>query len=231
MSNSDSLDAFQLKLVAISAMLMDHVGAVFFPHILVFRMVGRLAAPIFAFFIAEGYLKTRSVKRYGVRLLFFALISMIPYSLVFENSPFNILFDLFLGLMVIHFSQKLNKEYQKWGLVIAAACIAILLQTDGRMGISTLVYLFYRFREDRPSLIKGMAILYLVIPMVYTLYDLAAGSGFLSNHLLIWLMPLSLLAILLIFQYNGERGKSLKYWFYTFYPGHLILIYALTYLL
>ncbi len=231
MNNSASLDAFQLKLVAISAMLMDHVGAVFFPHILVFRMVGRLAAPIFAFFIAEGYLKTRSVKRYGGRLLFFALISMIPYSLVFENSPFNILFDLFLGLMVIHYSQKLNKEYQKWGLVIAAACIAILLQTDGRMGISTLVYLFYRFREDRPSLIKGMAILYLGVPMVYTLYDLAAEPGFLSNHLLTWLMPLSLLALLLIFQYNGERGKSLKYWFYTFYPGHLILIYALTYLL
>lgn len=231
MNNSASLDAFQLKLIAISAMLIDHVGAVFFPHILAFRMVGRLAAPIFAFFIAEGYLKTRSVKKYGVRLMFFALISMLPYSLVFENSPFNILFDLFLGLMVIYYSQKLGKEYQKWGLVIAAACIAILLQTDGRMGISTLVYLFYRFREDRSSLIKGMAILYLGIPMVYTLYDLAAGQGFLSNHLLIWLMPLSLLALLLIFQYNGERGKSLKFWFYTFYPGHLVLIYTLTYLL
>ena len=231
MNNAATLNAFQLKMIAILAMLTDHVGAVFFPHILAFRIIGRLTVPIMAFFIAEGFLKTRSVKKYGLRLLAFALISMPPYYLVFGDSPFNILFDLLLGLMVLHFSQGLNKEYQKWGVVVAAACIALLLQTDGRLGVSTQVYLFYRFRHDKRLLTSSMVILYLCVPIIQVLYGILTGQAFLISEVSLWLRPLSLLALILIFQYNGERGKSLKYWFYAFYPGHLILIYVLMRLL
>lgn len=226
-----SFNAFQLKMIAIIAMLMDHVGAIFFPHILAFRVIGRLSAPIMAFFIAEGYLKTHNVKKYMLRLFFFALICMTPYALVFAHSPFNILFDLLLGLMVIHFSMSFKEDYQKWGLVLLAACIAFLLQTDGMLGISTLVYLFYFYRQEKKSMLCAMSILYLGVPVMLMLYGIASGQIAMFSQRTFWLRSLSLLSLPFIFGYNGERGRSMKYFFYAFYPGHLILIYVLMKLL
>lgn len=224
-------NAFQLKMIAIIAMLVDHVGAVFFPHILVFRVIGRLTAPIMAFFIAEGYTKTHNVRKYELRLFIFAIISMLPYYLVFGHSPFNILFDLFLGLLVIAFSQRLDKDYQKWCIVLMAAIIAICLQTDGRFGISTLVYLFFYFRGDKKSMGWAAAIMYLGSTVVYALYAITTGEVSLLSQTAIWLRPLSLLALPFLFRYNGERGRSLKYFFYSFYPVHLIIICILMRLL
>ena len=68
-----------------------------------------------AFFIAEGYRRTGSVKKYMIRLGVFALLSMIPYYLVFRHSYFNVLFDLLFGLMAIFVSEKLDREWKKWG--------------------------------------------------------------------------------------------------------------------
>lgn len=221
-----TLNAFQLKMIAILAMVMDHVGLVFFPSFLPFRVVGRLTAPIMAFFIAEGYTKTRNIMRYMLRLFVFALISMLPYVYVFGQSPFNILFDLLLGLVVIHFSQSLHKEYQKWALVAVAAILAFILQSDGRLGISTLVYLFYRFREDRRKIILSMSLLYFGVLVASAITSIAVGQMAVLGQGSFWLRPLSLLSLLLLFRYHGERGPSLKYFFYAFYPLHLLIIYA-----
>ena len=218
-------------MTAVIAMLADHVGAVFFPDILILRMIGRLTAPIMAFFIAEGYTKTRNVFKYEMRLFTFAVISMLPYRLLFGHSPFNILFDLLLGLLTIDFSQRFDREYQKWGLVLLAAVAAFCLETDGRLGISTLVYLFYYFRNDRKSAARAMAILYLGSAAVYGLYSVAAGDFTPPVQAGIWLWPMSLMSLPLISCYNGERGRGLKYFFYGFYPAHLIFLYVVKSLL
>lgn len=75
--NKLSLDSFTLKIIAITAMVIDHVGLLFFPTIAIFRIIGRLTIPIMAYLITEGYKKTRSIKKYMFRLFIFALISMV----------------------------------------------------------------------------------------------------------------------------------------------------------
>ncbi|WP_291632823.1 TraX family protein [Clostridium sp.] len=110
-----------LKIIAILLMLIDHIGAALFPKVIVLRMIGRLSFPIFAYLIAIGYSKTNSFSKYLYRLMIFAVISQIPFSLAFsENisirnfsdfiiffvgSPYahlNIFFTLAIGLIAIH---------------------------------------------------------------------------------------------------------------------------------
>lgn len=96
-----------LKVVAMVTMLIDHIGYLFFPSMMIFRTIGRIAFPIFAYLIGVGYDHTSSLKKYILRLFIFALVTQIPYSffnrgLTFEPYNLNILFTLALGLVFIH---------------------------------------------------------------------------------------------------------------------------------
>ena len=79
------LDGTTLKIIAMISMVFDHVGDMFFPDVMWPRMIGRLAMPIFSFFIAEGFAHTRDKKKYLGRLGLFALISEIPFDLAFDG--------------------------------------------------------------------------------------------------------------------------------------------------
>lgn len=96
-----------LKVIAMFTMLIDHIGYLFFPNMMIFRTIGRIAFPIFAYLIGIGYDHTSSLKKYMLRLFIFALITQIPYSffnrnITFESYNLNILFTLLLGLVFIH---------------------------------------------------------------------------------------------------------------------------------
>lgn len=96
-----------LKVIAMTTMLIDHIGYLFFPSMMIFRTVGRIAFPIFAYLIGVGYNHTSSLKKYMLRIFLFALVTQIPYSffnrsLTFEPYNLNILFTLVLGLVFIH---------------------------------------------------------------------------------------------------------------------------------
>lgn len=96
-----------LKVIAMFTMLVDHIGYLFFPSMMIFRTIGRIAFPIFAYLIGIGYNHTSSLKKYMLRLFIFALVTQIPYSffnrsLTFEPFNLNILFTLLLGLVFIH---------------------------------------------------------------------------------------------------------------------------------
>lgn len=94
-----------LKWVALVIMTIDHVGAGFFPDMVVLRLVGRLAFPLFALLLVQGYFSTRDAKAYLFRLGVFAVISQLPYSLYFHSwtlSDLNVLVSLFFGLLVCY---------------------------------------------------------------------------------------------------------------------------------
>ena len=206
----------QLKMLAVITMLIDHVGAIFFPSVPLFRIIGRLSFPLFCFFISEGLLYTSSIKSYLMRLFFFSLISEVPYDLAFHGTVYypqsqNVFFTLFLGLAAIAILHTYLIARPAPAVLLAVACalLAEVLHTDyGWFGV-VLIIIFYCFKNYRT---RGV----LIFTVFNTGYSLLTG-------------PIKLYAALAgfpILAYNGKRGKwNWKYFFYAFYPVHLLILY------
>ncbi len=105
-----------LKAFGILVMTIDHIGFVFFPQITFLRVIGRLAFPIFAWYLSQGYIHTSNLKKYFLRLGIFALVSQAPYYLVFREWKLNIFFTLLIGLLAIHLFHR--KKYVFFVLLV-----------------------------------------------------------------------------------------------------------------
>lgn len=205
MGNSNKNDI--LKIIAIISMIIDHIGHVFFPKIIEFRIIGRIAFPIFAYQIAVGYIHTKNLRNYKLRLLFFALVSQVPYFLVFPKG-LNIFFNLLLAVIAIELYDK--KRY----LALGGLFIYIHLITKvtffgyGIYGI-LLSLIFYIFSKETMKISIG----FVLLTISYWLY----------NNIFVQLYAILALPIILI----DWKYKILlnKWWFYLFYPTHLLLIY------
>lgn len=229
MEQSRGLDGGALKGIAAALMLTDHVGAILLPEVLALRCVGRLAFPIFAFFIAEGYAHTRDFGRYFRRLAILAVVSEIPFNLengvVFDLTRQNVLFTFCLALLTLRGLEALGRErgFGRWagcGLVLAAGFAAgELLRTDyGGWGVVT-VALLYLCRDGR------FARLWLLLAMAAVN---GLGMGSLTMPVFGGEMPIQILAVAalpVIWLYNGQAGpKGLRRAFYVFYPAHLLVL-------
>lgn len=216
------MTASAIKLIAIIAMLIDHIGAVFFPQHMFLRAIGRIAFPIFAYFITEGFRYTRNRTKYFMRLSLFAFLSEIPFDLLFYGSILefthqNVFFTLALGLLAIwaidRFKDK-DSVLSLLGYVIAIglAVLAYLMKTDYAAYGVALIVLFYAFSSNKLT----MSVIYILIAAVYSL---VIEEFPLLLYQLFSLIPINL--------YNGKKGASsgfIKYGFYLFYPGHLLLL-------
>ena len=222
------LDGTTLKILAMLSMVLDHVGDMFFPGVTWLRMVGRLAMPIFSGGIAEGFAHTRDRKKYLCRMGIFALISEIPFDLAFDGkvgfAHQNIMLTFFLAIAALMLFDWIRGETEakqipvgKTALGVAAvaavAAVSLLLRADYTVFAVIAVFLFYVLRRCHPLLRSGVGVAFLALTRTVGYYC-ATGLSFL---------PLAL--------YNGKRGKGLKWLFYVFYPGHLLLLAALKALL
>ena len=229
MERSRGLDGGALKGIAAALMLTDHVGAILLPEVPVLRCVGRLAFPIFAFFIAEGYVHTRNFGRYFRRLAILAVVSEIPFNLengaVFDLTRQNVLFTFCLALLTLRGLEALGRErgFGRWagcGLVLAAGFAAgELLRTDyGGWGVVT-VALLYLCRDGK------YAKLWLLLAMAAVN---GLGMGSLTMPVFGGEMPIQIFAVAalpVIWLYNGQAGpKGLRRAFYVFYPAHLLVL-------
>lgn len=229
MERSRGLDGGTLKGIAAALMLTDHVGAILLPEVLALRCVGRLAFPIFAFFIAEGYAHTRNFGRYFRRLAILAVVSEIPFNLengaVFDLTRQNVLFTFCLALLTLRGLEALGRErgFGRWagcGLMLAAGFAAgELLRTDyGGWGVVT-VALLYLCRDGK------YAKLWLLLAMAAVN---GLGMGSLTMPVFGGEMPIQIFAVAalpVIWLYNGQAGpKGLRRAFYVFYPAHLLVL-------
>ena len=229
MERSRGLDGGTLKCIAAALMLTDHVGAILLPEVPVLRCVGRLAFPIFAFFIAEGYAHTRNFGRYFRRLAILAVVSEIPFNLengaVFDLTRQNVLFTFCLALLTLRGLEALGRErgFGRWagcGLVLAAGFAAgELLRTDyGGWGVVT-VALLQLCRDGK------YAKLWLLLAMAAVN---GLGMGSLTMPVFGGEMPIQIFAVAalpMIWLYNGQAGpKGLRRAFYVFYPAHLLVL-------
>ncbi len=219
--NKFGLTSFQLKLIAIITMTIDHVGLTLMggsEYYSICRIIGRIAFPIYCFLIAEGFVRTKDVKKYALRLLIFAFVSEIPFNLMLTGRLFtfeyqNVFFTLLLGLLLLCWYSFFNaKNHMVVALLGVPAFMAIahLLNTDYSWWGVMLIFLFYAFKDN-----KLMSALF-------------AGASMLLYGGTEKYAVLSLAPILL---YNGKKGRSMKYFFYVYYPLHILVLCALRYVL
>ncbi|MBR1866074.1 MAG: hypothetical protein IJ801_06170 [Lachnospiraceae bacterium] len=192
-------------------MLIDHIGYIFFPHILALRAIGRLAFPIFCFLIVEGFYHTRSHVNYLSRLCVFALISEIPFDLAFFHTiiylPYqNVFITLALGLASLFCLEEMNTHKLYVIPLVLIWGAAYLVHCDYGIGGVILIDMFYLARE--------MPFIRLVL-CTLTLYSF----GRFELYGVLSMIPITL--------YNGRRGPNAKMFFYWFYPLHLLALYAI----
>lgn len=224
-------------------MVVDHFGDVYFKHISLMNLIGRIAFPIFAFQISEGYLHTKNLKKYFLRLFLFALISQIPFSLFYslytDGLTLNIFFTLFIGLLAIFLYDKIThlsfqsiknekvKSFFRYLLgfliVFLLGVLAQIFHFDyGFFGIA-IIFLFYLFRNHK---------LIMVISFILACI-LKYGIDYLDTFNLLyigWYIGLTIFTILpivFICLYNKKQGPKVKYLLYLFYPVHLLILYFL----
>jgi hypothetical protein len=222
---------FILKALACILMLIDHIGAVFFPKILLLRVIGRLAFPIFSFLLVEGYVKTSNFTKYASRLILFAFISQYPFKLAFNIQSYNIFYTLLAGLMALYvldykfYEDKLKNTIMKVLVVFTISMFTEQIHTDyGYYGVLMIV-IFKLFREQRfAKLVTALIVLNIIYIIPISKY-LILPTGDINFR--VFLQSTSLLALLILYFYNGERGKKMKYLFYAFYPVHLMILYLI----
>lgn len=215
------MSAFVLKIIAIITMTFDHLGYALFHKISFSNYIGRIAFPIFAFQISEGYTHTKNLKKYYLKLFIFALISQVPFYffrlVCMHNTTFslNIFFTLFFGLACINIFDKCKKKILCYTSIVVICFIAQFLNFDyGALGI-LLILSFYIFRNNKILL----AISYILLTTIIYIN---------TKHFFLPLFISSLCALIFIFLYNKKQGKKSKYIFYIFYPAHLVILSILS---
>lgn len=230
----------ELKIMGLVFMLCDHIGYMLIQNSMLYgynpefwnmalatpeghrlyilsmvlRGIGRMAFPLFAFLLVEGFIHTKNLKAYMNRMLLLALISEVPFDLAVFHRPFeiyyqNICFTFWLGLCTMYFIRKWRKSRIKTALAILFfAGISYLIRSDYSVAGIILISVLYLLRKDPSARTVAGAIISAVESAGY--YCLSAAA----------FIPIAF--------YNGKRGNlPLKAFFYVFYPLHLMIFYLL----
>ncbi len=235
------LSATALKTIAIAAMLIDHVAWAFVPTAsplgIAMHFVGRITGPTMFFFVAEGYHRTRNVNRYTARLAVFALLSYLPF-FYFQHgalpsaqtyAPVGVLYTLFLGLVALRARHEAKTPLA--GTLLILACVLFSAIGDwGIIGvILILVFDAWRGSWKKQALAAGAVFLLFLLP------DLILGFLWaVPNATAIGVIQLGQFVPLLLLRfYGGQRGRAgpafSKWFFYLFYPLHLLALGVLQY--
>lgn len=207
-----------LKLIAIAAMLIDHIGLALCDNMRLMRIVGRIAFPIFAFMLVEGFYYTHNRRKYVLRLAMFALLSEIPFNMLVTGSVFdtrmlnqNVIFTMliaFVTMWALDWAKGVSGNYLRYVLCVfvitgAGMAAAELGRTDyGAVGVLTIVVMYLLHYNRAGQILFSCLVL--------------GSSGSLEIYCLLAAIPLLF--------YNGRKGLALKYVFYVFYPLHMLMI-------
>lgn len=233
-----SLTSYTLHLLAMALMLCDHMWATIVPGNQWMTAVGRLAFPIFAFLLAEGFVHTRSVKRYALRMFLFALLSEIPFNLMIAGGvifPFhqNVLWTFLISIGCMAALEKCEEIGAAWAripakllTVLAGTLAGFLLMVD-YFGFGVLMVLTFYFLRGRNwyHRLGQFAALFLIncVWMGGLQYSLVFGGW----EYEIPQQGLAVLALIPIWLYGGEQGHRSRYtgwFFYAFYPLHMLVL-------
>lgn len=214
------MSSFSLKIIAFACMLIDHIGLLFFPDLIFFRVVGRLSMPLFAFLISQGFLKSKNVGFYFLRLLIFALVTQPIYLFFIRNdlsivsNQLNILFSFFWAILLLFCF-----VFSRWGwFLILSGFVSLLCALRfleyGAYGILTVFFFYYFSRNGGRINFKFVSI-----------FALLQLIGFFELNSLI--QPVSFLSLFFVDLYNGKLGLKDRRVFYWLYPLHFLILLLL----
>ena len=230
------LDRTKLKIIAIIAMVCDHIawGFVEFmsPMGQVMHIIGRFTLPIMCYFVAEGFRHTASKKRYIMRMAFFSVVSMLPFYLFFgELYEYrqNIIFDLLLGLLLLAVLEE--RDFCLWKKIVISSALFLISAVIGGWVIMPMLYIlvFYYVKGFKKQAIWfcGLTVFLQVFLIVGMLLNQQLHF---SHYQWPWYDKLYLLGfmlpLILLKYYNGQKGKEVggRYFFYFFYPAHFLTL-------
>lgn len=230
------LSSFMLKIIAVVTMFIDHFGLLFLENhhtaYMIARGIGRFSFPIFAFILVEGFYYTHDRIKHGILLGIFALISEIPYDMMygsfFDLGKQNVIFTLFIGYLMIwalddismyqvNYSENMLKKIGAGRLntilellvMLLGFAVAYFINCSYAYAGVMIILCFYVFRKHHIGR--------LVVNMVFNMGMFGYG--------LQWLGALSAIPIAF---YNEKPGKyQWKYFFYVFYPVHIFILVVL----
>lgn len=203
-----------INIIALITMLIDHLGVVFFPNVILFRIIGRLSFPLFAYGITKGYKLTKDFNYYSVRLILLAVISQIPFYLLFNNKELNVCFTLFIGLITLRIYDSNFNKILKLFLIISSMILSQILNFQyGFYGILTIL-IFYIF-SGKETVVYYQSLLTLISVIILRYDPIQLFAAFSS----IIILFLSLL--------QKKDFKLNKVFSYSFYPIHLFILFLI----
>lgn len=248
------LSAFVLRTLAVVCMLLDHIGFCLpkAPFYDVFRIIGRLAFPIFVFLIVNGFRHTHSRVKYALRLFLFAIVSQVPFSLMLRSKLLylngNVFFTLLLSLLCVWFAAEFFRKRGWWRVLAFVPSVLVcglyylgVLKSDYGMKGILLALVFYFFDGHHLLTLFGSFVsLFAPTFLGYgmQLFNLLRGRGAVFALPDSWTLTgaFALSALVPIFLYNGQKGfapknkvaaKLLQIAFYLFYPVHMLLLWLI----
>lgn len=241
MKLKEGVSSFTLHVLAMALMLCDHLWATLFPWMEWLTCIGRIAFPIFAFMIVEGYFHTHDVRRYLLRLFAFAVLSEIPFDLIYGSRFFypyhqNVLWTFLIALLLIVGIEKVRQKQTLWLTILVSVlaviggfAIGMVTMVDyfGIGIVTVLVFYFFRGRKWWCCVGQFLCLYYLNVELLGGYYYPVNIFGF---EFEVVQQGLALLALIPIWLYRGKQGYHAK-WFqylcYAFYPAHLLILYLI----
>ena len=237
-SKNFELTAAVLHIIAMTLMLMDHLWATLLPANEWLTCAGRVAFPIFAFMAVEGYFHTRSFKKYILRMLLFAVLSEIPFDLMYGGTWFypvhqNVLWTFLLSLLGVWLMEQVRKKGKTWMyllvcvlVVLAGLVLGTLCMVDyyGAGVLTVFVFYFLHGRKWWCFLGQLAALYWLNVEL---LGGLMYPVQLFGMEFELCQQGLALLALIPIWLYRGRQGyhsKPFQYLCYAFYPVHMLLL-------
>ena len=230
--------SMSLHIMAMIFMLCDHLWATVIPGNEWLTCIGRIAYPLFAFMIVEGYFHTHNLKRYVGRLFLFALLSEIPFNLVMGSRYFyplhqNVLFTFLIGIGLIHLNELAKKSCKPWLRILTCVgtlglgfILGLITFADYHYAGVFTVLAFYFFRGRKWWHFLGQALC-----LYYINFEILQGLAYeihLFGRTYFFLQQgFAMLALIPIWLYRGKQGpynKMLRFVYYGFYPVHLLIL-------
>lgn len=222
------LNGTQIKIIALIAMTFDHIGFYLMGNYIPFRIIGRLAFPLFAFMISEGAKYTKNKLKYFLRIFILGIICQIFYTALVGTFYLNILITLSLSILIIFSIEFSKKANNKFSFLIPIAVSSAIILID-----------YFLANVIKPvGYHLDYSVLGVFLPVIififknYKLKILATSIGLIllslsMNHIQFW----CLLALIPLMLYNQKAGKyRLKWLFYIYYPLHLGIIYIINHI-